>query len=74
MLNFGITALMPCCIAVPKVSLTCMNTTDFGAVPARLEHFLLVGESVAEDHRRGREIAEHELVALLGDRRARPRC
>ena len=36
-----------------------------------LEHFLLVGEGVAQDHRRGREIAEHELVALLGDRRRR---
>ena len=36
-----------------------------------LEHLLLVGEGVAEDHRRGREIAEHELVALLGDRRRR---
>ena len=34
-----------------------------------LEDLLLVGEGVAEDHRRGREVAEHELVALLGDRR-----
>jgi hypothetical protein len=33
------------------------------------EHLELVGERVAEDHRRGREVAEHELVALLGDRR-----
>ena len=46
-----------------------MNTTDFGALPVGLEDLLLVGEGVAEDHRRGREIAEHELVALLGDRR-----
>ena len=40
-----------------------------GRLAGDLEHFLLVGEGVAEDHRRGREIAEHELVALLGDRR-----
>ena len=33
MSNLGITAPMPFCIAVPKVSLTCMNTTDFGATP-----------------------------------------
>ena len=33
MLNFGIIAPMPFCIAVPKVSLTCMNTTVFGAMP-----------------------------------------
>ena len=33
MLNFGITAPMPPFIAVPKVSLTCMNTTVFGAAP-----------------------------------------
>ena len=69
MLNFGITAPMPFCIAVPNVSLTCRNTTDFGAMPALGEDFLLVGEGVAQDHRRGREVAEHELVALLGDRR-----
>jgi hypothetical protein len=35
----------------------------------RLEHLELVGKGVAQDHRRGREVAEHELVALLGDRR-----
>ncbi len=69
MLNFGIIAPMPSFIAVPKVSLTCMNTTVFGAVPVDVEHFLLIGEGVAQDHRRGREVAEHELVALLGDRR-----
>ena len=34
-----------------------------------LEDLLLVGEGIVQDHRRGREIAEHELVALLGDRR-----
>ena len=33
MLNFGITAPMPLFMAVPNVSLTCMNTTDFGALP-----------------------------------------
>src|SRR5262252_1316885 len=33
MLNFGMTPLMPCCIEVPNVSFTCMNTTDFGATP-----------------------------------------
>src|SRR5262245_16422407 len=33
MLNFGITAPMPFCIAVPNVSLTCMNTTVLGATP-----------------------------------------
>ena len=33
------------------------------------ENFLLILEGIAEDHRRGREVAEHELVALLGDRR-----
>ena len=32
--------------------------------------FFLTGESVAEDHRRRGEIPEHELVALLGDRRS----
>jgi hypothetical protein len=37
--------------------------------PARREHLLLVAEGIAEDHRRGREVAEHELVALLGDGR-----
>ena len=41
---------MPFCIAVPKVSLTCMNTTVFGAEPGRLEDLLLVGEGVGEDH------------------------
>ena len=35
----------------------------------RGEDLLLIDEGVAQDHRRGREIAEHELVALLGDRR-----
>ena len=60
---------MPPAIAVPKVSLTCMNTTVFGADAGGLEDFLLVGEGVVQDHRRGREVAEHELVALLGDRR-----
>ena len=60
---------MPFCIDVPKVSLTCMNTTDFGAEPAGLEDLLLIGEGIAQDHRRGGEVAEHELVALLGDRR-----
>ncbi len=34
-----------------------------------LEDFLLVLERVAEDHRRGREVAEHEFIALLRDRR-----
>ena len=70
MLNFGITAPMPFFIAVPNVSLTCRNTTDFGVDAGRREDFLLVGEGVAEDHPRGREVAEHELVALLGDRRS----
>ena len=35
------------------------------------EHLLLVREGIAQDHRRGREIPEHELVTLLGDRRRR---
>ena len=35
----------------------------------RREHFLLIDEGVAQDHAGGREVAEHELVALLGDRR-----
>src|SRR5262245_11761345 len=35
-----------------------------------LEYFLLIGHGIGTDHRRGREIAEHELVALLGDRRS----
>ena len=69
MLNFGITRVDAAPIAVPKVSLTCMNTADFGAVPVACEDLLLVGEGVAQDHPRGREVAEHELVALLGDRR-----
>ena len=34
-----------------------------------LEDLLLVGEGIGEDHPRRREVAEHELVALLGDRR-----
>src|SRR5438045_4588813 len=34
-----------------------------------LEYFLLVGEGVTQNHRRGREVAEYEFVALLGDRR-----
>ena len=34
-----------------------------------LEDLLLVGEGVAQDHRRCGEVAEHELVALLGDGR-----
>ena len=33
------------------------------------ENFLLIIEGVADDHRPGREIPEHELVALLGDLR-----
>ena len=36
--------------------------------PGRVEQFLLIGEGVAEDHRRGGEISEDEFVALLGDR------
>ena len=60
---------MPPFIAVPKVSLTCMNTTVFGAAPTLGEDLLLVDEGVAQDHAGGREVAEHELVALLGDRR-----
>ncbi len=35
----------------------------------RREHFLLVDKGVAQDHAGGREVTEHELVALLGDRR-----
>jgi len=35
------------------------------------EHFLLVGESIAQDHPCGRKIPEYELIALLGDRRRR---
>ena len=46
-----------------------MNTTDLRRGARGLEDLLLVGEGVVQDHRRGREIAEHELVALLGDRR-----
>ena len=38
-------------IAMPKVSLTCMNTAVFGAEPVICEDFLLVEEGVAEDHR-----------------------
>ncbi len=60
---------MPLDIAVPKVSLTCMNTTVFGACADRSKHFLLIDEGVAQDHARGGKIAEHEFVALLGDRR-----
>ena len=36
-----------------------------------VEDFLLIGERVIQNHRRGGEIAEHKLVALLGDRRGR---
>ena len=32
-----------------------------------LEHFLLAVELVAEQHLHRREVADHELVALLGD-------
>jgi hypothetical protein len=35
------------------------------------EDFLLRRERIAEDHRRSRKIPEHELVALLGNRRRR---
>ena len=56
-------------MATPKVSFTCMNTAVLGALPVEREDLELVGERVAEDHRRGREVAEHELVALLGDLR-----
>jgi hypothetical protein len=35
------------------------------------ENLLLILERIAQDHRRGREIPEYELVALLGDRRRR---
>ena len=34
MLNFGMTPSMPFCMAVPKVSFTCMKATDLGAEPA----------------------------------------
>ena len=54
---------------MPNVSLTCRNTTDLRLDAGCREDFLLVGEGVAENHPRGREVAEHELVALLGDRR-----
>ena len=37
----------------------------------RFEQLLLIGESIAQDHGRGREIPEDELVALLGDLRRR---
>ena len=60
---------MPFCIAVPKVSLTCMNTTDFGAAPEASKTSFWLTKASRQDHRRGREVAEHELVALLGDRR-----
>ena len=40
-----------------------------GRRATRREHLLLVGEGISRDHRRGREVAEYELVALLGDRR-----
>jgi hypothetical protein len=36
----------------------------------RLKDLLLIDEGVAQDHGRSREIAEHELVALLRDRRS----
>ena len=47
-----------------------MNTTVFGACAGDLEDLLLRQESVTHEHRRGREIPEHELVALLGDIRS----
>jgi hypothetical protein len=47
-----------------------MNTTDFGAAPATSNtSFWLVKASPRIIG--GREVAEHELVALLGDRRRR---
>jgi hypothetical protein len=61
---------MPFCIAVPKVSLTCRKTTDFGAVPPLQRSPSGWRRRRRQDHRRGREVAEHELVALLGDRGA----
>src|SRR5262249_28092877 len=36
--------------------------------PGRVEQFLLIGEGVAENHRRGGKISKDEFVALLGDR------
>ena len=35
------------------------------------EDFLLIDEGIAQDHPGGREVAEDELVTLLGDRRRR---
>ncbi len=46
-----------------------MNTDGLRRGADLGEDFLLVDEGVAQDHAGGREIAEHELVALLGDRR-----
>ena len=56
---------------MPKVSLTCRNTTDFGSLPPAAKTSFWLAKASREDHRRGREVAEHELVALLGDRRRR---
>ena len=33
------------------------------------KYLLLVGEGIVDNHRRGREVSEHELIALLGDSR-----
>ena len=59
----------PFCIALPKVSLTCMNTTVFGVMPDAANICFWFAKASPRIMRRGREIAEHELVALLGDRR-----
>ena len=62
-------APMPLAIAWPKVSLTCMNTAVRGTVLVAWNRSPISARPFAHDVGRGLEVAEHELVALLGDLR-----
>ena len=60
---------MPFSIAVPKVSLMLISTAVFGVMPETLKISFCRAKAPVDQHRRGREVADDELVALLGDLR-----
>ncbi len=62
---------MPLIIEVPNVSFTLISTAVFGVLPGDLEDLLVQRQRAGDQHRRRREVAHDELVALLGDLRRR---
>ena len=71
MSSLGNSALMPPIIAVPNVSLTLISTAVLGVEPEALKISLCSAKRAGDQHRRRREVADDELVALLGDLRRR---